>query len=331
MKRIKNLTLGVVGAAILSLGLFSCSNDDATTANNTTEQTTMAAKGFGDIKIVPGVPEFGMVSPYIGDCMPGKSFCFSSSVPDTKPIFGIGRLDNTTVRLTMSMETYKANQEYLSGGIFKVTEDFSLNQELSKELGFDKEVIIPQQRVNVVQEDSDMFYIDLSVKHNYDAEVIMKDFMLYKATIEFPRVKSSIENEKRTAKSFALVPYSDLINPTYIYDGDEYNDLGLVNDIEAGDGIYTSNALYEAEEIAFDYKKLNINVSSEFTALDLLKEDFQNKTLSEKKPKPSRGGNLRKWLFDTAVGYLMGCVTYTTQGESLLGFPCKTGCLEIDC
>ncbi len=38
MKRIKNFTLGILGATILSLGLYACSNDDAT-ANNTTEQT----------------------------------------------------------------------------------------------------------------------------------------------------------------------------------------------------------------------------------------------------------------------------------------------------
>ncbi len=42
MKRIKNLTLGVIAATILSLGLYACSDDDVTTANTTTEQTVMA-------------------------------------------------------------------------------------------------------------------------------------------------------------------------------------------------------------------------------------------------------------------------------------------------
>lgn len=165
MKRIKNLTLGILGATILSLGLFSCSNDDATTVNNTTEQTTMAAKGFRDIKIIPGLPGFGMVSSYAGPCVPASGFCFDNGSP-TGPIFGIGRLDNTTVRLTMSMETYQTNKEYLSRGVFEVGVDFSLVQELSKELGFDKEVIIAKQTANVIQEDNDIFYIDLNVKQN---------------------------------------------------------------------------------------------------------------------------------------------------------------------
>lgn len=53
MKRIKNLTLGVIGATILSLGLYACSNDDATTNNNTpTEQTTLSAKLISNSEIM---------------------------------------------------------------------------------------------------------------------------------------------------------------------------------------------------------------------------------------------------------------------------------------
>lgn len=44
MKRINNLTLGILGATVLSLGLYACSNDDAETVNTTTEQTTLSAK-----------------------------------------------------------------------------------------------------------------------------------------------------------------------------------------------------------------------------------------------------------------------------------------------
>lgn len=36
MKRIKNLTLGMLGTTVLSLGLYACSNDDAKTINSTT-------------------------------------------------------------------------------------------------------------------------------------------------------------------------------------------------------------------------------------------------------------------------------------------------------
>lgn len=49
MKKIKNLTLGILGATILSLGLYACSNEDATTSA-TTEKTTMAAKENREIK-----------------------------------------------------------------------------------------------------------------------------------------------------------------------------------------------------------------------------------------------------------------------------------------
>ncbi|UUV22411.1 hypothetical protein [Paenimyroides aestuarii] len=331
MKNIKLSVVALFGAAILSLGLYACSNDDATTTSNTTEQT-MAEKPFADLKIIPSLPGFGLVSSYAGPCVSAPGFCIERVTPGTGPVFGIGKLDNNMLRLTMSMETYQTNKEYLSGDIYEVGVDFALNEEISKELGFDIEVIIPKQKVNVVQENSDMFYIDLSIKHNYDAEVIMNDFMLYKAVVEFPRVTSLNENEKLTAKSFALISYSDLINPTYIYDGDEYNDLGLGNDIEAGDGIYTSNSLYEVEETNFDYQKLNINVSSKFTALNLLKEEFENKTLSERKPKPKRGGGWRGAIIGGAIDYLLGCdFKTTTEGKSLLGFSCESGCIEIDC
>ena len=62
MKNIKSSVFALFGAAILSVSLFSCSNDDTATTNTTTKQT-MAAKPFADLKIVPGVPGFGMVSP----------------------------------------------------------------------------------------------------------------------------------------------------------------------------------------------------------------------------------------------------------------------------
>jgi|GEM_PF-5825401 len=165
MKNIKSSVLALFGAAILSVSLFSCSNDDAATANTTTEQT-MAAKPFADLKIIPGFPGFGLVSSYAGPCVPAGGFCFNNGIPDTKPIFGIGRLDNTTVRLTMSMETYLTNQEYLADNIFEVGTDFSLNHELSKELEFETETVVTKQTAKVVQENDEIFYIDLSVKQN---------------------------------------------------------------------------------------------------------------------------------------------------------------------
>lgn len=52
MKKIKNFTLGLLGATILSLGLYACSNDEqATTSNTSTEQNVMAAKDHGFINM----------------------------------------------------------------------------------------------------------------------------------------------------------------------------------------------------------------------------------------------------------------------------------------
>lgn len=162
MKRIKNLTLGILGVTALSLGLFSCNNDDTIIENTTTEHS-MASRSFGDLKIIPGLPGFGMVSSYAGPCVPGPGFCFDNNIPDTRPIFGIGRLDNSTIRLTMSMETYQSNQDFLSEGTFKVETDFSLNEELSKELGFETETTVIQQTAEVVQADEEAYYMDLLV------------------------------------------------------------------------------------------------------------------------------------------------------------------------
>jgi|SRR5690606_573475 len=166
MKNIKLSVVALFGATILSAGLFSCSNDDATTTNTTTEQATMAAKEFSDIKIIPGLPGFGLVSSYAGPCVSAPGFCIERTSPGTHPIYGIGRLDNTTVRLTMSMETYQTNKEYLADNIFEVGADFSLAQEISKELGFETETVIAKQTAKVVQADDETFYMDLNVKQN---------------------------------------------------------------------------------------------------------------------------------------------------------------------
>jgi len=163
MKKIKNLTLGILGATVLSLSLISCNNDDTMIEDATTEQT-MASKSFGNIKIIPGFPGLGMVSSYAGSCVPGGGFCFENNIPDTKPIFGIGRLDNSTIRLTMNMETYQSNEEFLSEGIFEVEADFSLNEEISKEMGFETETVVTKQTAKVIQANAETFYMDLNVK-----------------------------------------------------------------------------------------------------------------------------------------------------------------------
>ena len=166
MKNIKSSVFALFGAAILSVSFFSCSNDDVTTTNNMTEQNTMAAKTFADIKIIPALPGFGLVSSFAGPCVSAPGFCIERTSPGTSPIFGIGRLDNTIVRLTMSMETYKKNKEYFVDNIFEVGNEFSLNHEISKELGFETETVVTKQTAKEKKEKNEIFYIDLNVKRN---------------------------------------------------------------------------------------------------------------------------------------------------------------------
>lgn len=44
MKNFKKITLGLLGATILSLGLYACSNDDGTTTDISTTEQTIAGK-----------------------------------------------------------------------------------------------------------------------------------------------------------------------------------------------------------------------------------------------------------------------------------------------
>lgn len=58
MKNFKKITLGLLGATILSLGLYACSNDnEATTANSSTNQNVMASKESYEFVKVP-LPDY---------------------------------------------------------------------------------------------------------------------------------------------------------------------------------------------------------------------------------------------------------------------------------
>src|SRR5690606_11203424 len=56
MNNFRKITLGILGATILSLGLYACSNDNETTTNNNpTEQTTVAGKEIRFVNMI--IPE----------------------------------------------------------------------------------------------------------------------------------------------------------------------------------------------------------------------------------------------------------------------------------
>jgi hypothetical protein len=156
----------------------------------------------------------------------------------------------------------------------------------------------------------------------------MEDFMLYKATINLPRVASKNQNETRSAKSFALISYSNFKSFEYTVNGEVYNDNGRGNDLIADDNIYTSDSLFEPETVAFNYQVIKYDASEQFTAHNKIKEDFANGNLFRKKPLGGIRGFLGGWLADFA----MGCsYSYSTAGTTLLGFSCSSGCLVIDC
>nr|WP_298003036.1 hypothetical protein [uncultured Flavobacterium sp.] len=169
MKNIKSSVFALFGAAILSVSLFSCSNDDTATTNTTTEQTTMAGKAFSDMKIIPSFPNFGGAYDVRLNCIPvDRGICIDLILPGpgTHPSDGIGRIDHFTIRLSMSMETYQANQEYFTEGTFIIDNDFLLAPEVLNELGFSSETVIAKQTAKVIQADDETFYMDLNVKQN---------------------------------------------------------------------------------------------------------------------------------------------------------------------
>lgn len=155
----------------------------------------------------------------------------------------------------------------------------------------------------------------------------MEDFMLYKAMIIFPRVESRNPNETRTAKSLGLISYSAFKLDEYTIDGVVYRDTGTVNDLVAGDDIYTSDALFPADPTPFDTRTLRYVASDRFTAREQMQQEFASGELARRKPPRGVWG-----LLYGAYELLSSCTyTYTTQGHSLLGVSCSTGCIQVNC
>ena len=165
---------------------------------------------------------------------------------------------------------------------------------------------------------------------NYSTEAMStaEDFKLYKATINFPRVASKNPLEIRSAKSFALISYSNMITHEYIVNGELYNDNGTGNDLIADDEIYTSDSLFQPETTPYNYRTLKYDASPDFTAHDKIRDDFANGNLQLR----SRPRGVKGFVIGAAVDFLMGCsYYYSTAGTSLLGFSCSSGCFFIDC
>lgn len=116
MKRIKNLTLGLIGATILSAGLYACSNDnEATKSNASTEKmagkealdenltniySNLTKKGFGEYLIQNGVSDVKLIEEI------DNSFIFTF---ETEKDFGF-----STQNFNLANYSFKINDNKLS-------------------------------------------------------------------------------------------------------------------------------------------------------------------------------------------------------------------------
>ena len=230
MKNIKTTVFALLSATILSAGLYACSSDDAATAPQTeTMQSKAVVNGMGNIKIIPGSFGFGMVSPTIGDCMPGPAFCISSSVeidPIGGPVFGIGRVDDATIRLVINSETYQQNRQYFPNNVFQTGVDFPLVQEFAKELGFETTTIVLKQATPVLRaEDRDGFYMDLKVvssKMKFDTTNIKEVYN--QGGVQVLVARSLEENaESKVKHGLCLVRKNNVFVDEFILKTDESN------------------------------------------------------------------------------------------------------------
>lgn len=121
------------------------------------------------------------------------------------------------------------------------------------------------------------------------------------------RVLSKDTKTEKSARSFTIKSFNDF-KPTeqYIIDGELFTDNGKYNDLVSGDGIYTSSEL-----------RPNLPKEVDPSNKYFVSENFNyNNQLSRWKP-----------TFKISCKF-----RYTTQGTTILGFSCESGCIEFyDC
>ena len=166
MKRIKNFTLGILGVSFLSLGLYACSNDDGAATENKTSEKIMITKSLSNKKIIPVSLGFGRAYDVRMNCVSATTgFCADILLPGpgTHPSDGIGKIDDFTMRLTMSISTYQTNKEYFKEESFVIDNEFFLAPDVLNELEFSPETVVSKQTAKVIKVDEETFYIDLYV------------------------------------------------------------------------------------------------------------------------------------------------------------------------
>lgn len=125
------------------------------------------------------------------------------------------------------------------------------------------------------------------------------------------RVSSKTKKSEFSAKSFVLENYNPdyIVDSIYIINGVDFTDNGLVNDVKAGDGIYTSVESLPNLKITSKKAGKKAIFSNSFK----YKDKFANQSVASK--------------------FMITCkMRVVHSGKSLLGFSCKGGCIELyDC
>lgn len=125
------------------------------------------------------------------------------------------------------------------------------------------------------------------------------------------RVTSKTNSSEVSARSIIFKNFNPNFNleSTYIVDGYDYTDDGKINDLIAGDGIYTSVILLP----------------------NLKNNALQNKTSQIQKSIISSKFKYNNQLLTSKIGITCK-MRITRKGKSWFGFSCSGGCIELyDC
>lgn len=153
-----------------------------------------------------------------------------------------------------------------------------------------------------------LFFILIAIF--FGSEILFSQNLVESAIIiTGKRVFTKDNKIQKSARSFSIKSFNDFKpSEQYIVDGELFTDDGKYNDLTAGDGIYTSIEL--RSNLANDIDPSNIYFVS---------EAFKYKSELE--------------TYISALKIKFGCkVKYTTEGTTVLGNSCKSGCLHFyDC
>lgn len=98
---------------------------------------------------------FGLISPTIGDCMKGPAFCSTGTnmpIDFSVSFAAFSKSSSDTVKLLLSEKFYNDNRTNLGKGL-NVEESTTIQLDLAKRLGFDKEFVVATGTYKVTKKD----------------------------------------------------------------------------------------------------------------------------------------------------------------------------------